>query len=139
MPELNKLAIILIIVLLIVIMFYPYNTENFDNRTIEFVNVGSPRYDLRGKRLNTYNIENHYMRPDPNIILHPSGGKMWESNNSPLQENIPYCNKVSCNSDPNGVYNDYSDNNECWECNGGPSSVLNSTFKPVPVHSHVPL
>jgi len=107
----NTIFIIIAVVFLIWVFMYK-NNEPFDSKSVEFVNVGDKRYGIRGDELRTYDIARNFIQPNRNIIINPTSGMMWESNNPPCKEGIHDCNKVAC---PNNL-NDFDNDDTCWQC-----------------------
>lgn len=125
----GQIIIIILIIILVIWCLYPYFVEPFNANVTEFVPVGYPRHGLRGDLLRTSDISNNFIRPDRHIRLHQSNGEMWESNNSPIDENISNCNMVKC-PDNDG----YDDLDTCWKC-GAKNPILTK----IPyIHPHVP-
>lgn len=85
--------------------------DDFDPSTTEFVHPNTPvRYDLRGWPLKQYSIDKYYIRPDRRIRLSASGGEMYESNYSPMEEGTSGCRRVAC--PPYG----YDRTDTCFKC-----------------------
>ena len=84
----------------------------FDAKNVEFTPVGSTRYGLRSDKLKSSDIAKYYRSPYRNIIIDPTSGQMWESDNSPMVEGIPGCKKVRCPP----LYNHYDPLDICWQC-----------------------
>jgi len=132
--ELNKVICIFVIIILVwfILKSLKQNTEQFGANTLKFVQIGKDRYGLRGDKLNTYSIDKHYRNPNRQIVLNATSGQMWMSDNSPNNEGIDGCNKITCPSN----YNDYDESDTCWKC-----GTINPTKpnKKIEIHSHVPI
>ena len=105
----------------------PSETEGFDEKTVEFVPVGSDRYGLRGEELRRSDIDTLYIKPDREIRLNHNGGQMWISNNTPAEEGDPNCRKVKCPCNT-----EYDNEDTCWKCGDSKPEPWNIP----PMHSH---
>lgn len=112
--EINKEIIIVCVVILLIILLIIINThkESFDEKTVEFVQSGCPRYGLRGDLLRRSGIDKLYMNKNRNMVLNPTSGLMWESDNSPTDEKMPNCKKTDC-PNINGAFDNLD---TCWQC-----------------------
>lgn len=108
-PINKEVIVIFLLILLALWVLYPF-MEGFDATGTEFAQLGRPRYGLRGNPLRQIDIANYYMRPDLRIRISESGGKMWESNNSPMAEGIKDCHKIPCPA------NGYDSIDVCFQC-----------------------
>jgi hypothetical protein len=106
------IVVIVILILLSDMLYSSGVLEFFDQKTVEFVPVNSQRYGLRSDKLRHSDIAKYYQSPYRNIVLDPTSGQMWSSNNSPIVEGIPGCIKIDCPP----LYNDYDKLDTCWQC-----------------------
>ena len=123
------MLIIMLLIILIIIVYSSGLPEYFDEKTVEFVPVGAQRYGLRSDKLKSSDIAKYYKSPYRNIVLDPTSGQMWESDNPPAVEGIPGCSQIQCPP----LYNDYDPLDKCWQC----GSAYPDKMKIPDIHPHV--
>lgn len=126
-----EIVFIIIIIICLIWVFRPlFETfEGFDNTGNVFVPVGYPRYGLRGDRLRRSDISKYYISPRRNIRLNHSNNVIWESNLSPIKENICGCGKAECPLNNN----EFDNLDTCWKCGSDQPEPM---IIP-PIHPHV--
>lgn len=126
--EINKTVVIaFLIIVLLLWIFYPH-FEMFDPEGIELLDTEYPRYGLRGDLVKRSCILNNYISPKRNIRLSFSGGEMYESSYTPIEEGFKDCRKVPCPN--NGGYDTLD---TCWTC----GSNAPQKMKIPAIHPHV--
>lgn len=116
MDNTTKIIILILIIVSIFGIYTYFKKEHFENTYMisDFPTVNSIKYGLRHDRLNTSDIIINYGSPYRHIILNPTSGQMWESDKSPIDENIKGCSKIECPT----TYTDYTKTDTCWQCAG---------------------
>jgi hypothetical protein len=127
----TKVIIIFFVILFFLWLLYPYNMqEGFDATDTEFVDLGQPRYGLRGDRLDRSCILKYYKSPNRQVRLQQYGSEMYESNYSPVDEGRKDCRKVPCPTYGDG----YDSRDTCWTC----GSMKPDKMVIPDIHPHVP-
>jgi hypothetical protein len=128
-----KVIIIFMVILFFLWIMFPCNasySEPFDVTDTEFVDVGQPRYDLKGNLLDRSCILKYYMSPNRQVRLQQYGSEIYSSNYSPVDQGRKDCRKVPCPTYGDG----YDSRDTCWTCG---SSEPDRMVIP-DIHPHVP-
>lgn len=116
----NKELIVLFLAIALIWYLMTRKSEAFDETGSEFVPVGQERYGIRGDLLSRSSIANNYLSPNRNIVLNPSTGQMYTSNNPPTMQGHPNCKQTKCPSN----LNDYDATDTCHTCGTGCPTLM---------------